>query len=148
MPVLGPALVAASLARFCKTYVALSRVGYTVVDILAVGSRSVGNSYIEDALDAVRLRITQANDPLPDAFRRQARVFPPDFITATSTAPDNLPAIFDKLGAFYAREAKNNMNTAVALLNPLITVFLGIVVVIVGMALFWPIIAMISSGGK
>ncbi len=144
LPVLGKALLASALARFCTTYVALSQVGFGSIDILEIGARSVGNPVVRDGLERARRAILNS-DSIADAFKKQSDVFPPDFVAATSISVDNLPAILGRMGDYYAKEAKNGMAAAIALIEPMMAAFLGLIAMAVGLALFLPIITLIKS---
>lgn len=144
LPVLGKALLASALARFCTTYVALSHVGFGSIDILEIGARSVGNPLVGDGLEKVRRSILNS-DSIADAFKKQSDVFPPDFVAATSISVDNLPVILDRMGDYYAKEAKNGMSAAIALIEPMMAGMLGLVAMLVGLALFLPLITLIKG---
>ena len=143
LPVVGPALSASALARFCETYATLARSGIKTVETLEMTGAVVGHPGYERAVARVRLSILN-NNLIADAFLAE-KTFPEEFRTGVAMGADDLAGVFEKLARHYVRESKNRISIMVASIEPLMVVLLGGFVLMAALSIILPIIALINA---
>jgi len=140
VPIVGPAMRATALARLCITYSNLAKNGFKTIGILEICARVVSDPILADAITRVRNAILEnVVTEVGEGFTKEGKAFPPEFLTAVSIAQNNLPKIFKKLARYYKREAEKKTDMAVRAIEPAMTVFLFVFVVIAGAGLILPI---------
>lgn len=149
LPIIGPAMRSTALARLCITYKNLSANGLKTLGILEICSRVVGDESVRAALLRVRQALLDNKaEQIGDAFVKENKVFPPEFLTAVSIAQSNLPEIFGKLADYYSSESKKRIDFAIATLEPLMTLIIGAFALSAGAALILPITQLINKMGQ
>ncbi|HPB31489.1 MAG TPA: type II secretion system F family protein [Candidatus Sumerlaeota bacterium] len=149
LPVFGPIFLKVSIAKFTRTLSTLIRAGVTILFALEITAKTAGNTVIEEAVFRTRVSIQSGESitkPLVDS-----NCFPP-MVTRMIDVGERtgaLETMLGKIADFY----EDQVNTAVAgltsLIEPLLIVFLGIVVGFIVISMFMPMFKMVEvlSGG-
>jgi type IV pilus assembly protein PilC len=145
MPVLGPILRKIAVARFCRTLSTLMGSGVPILDGLEITASTCGNAVVEDALLATR-RSVERGDTIA-APLRQTAVFPPVVVQmiGVGEATGALDTMLGKIADFYETEADAAVTGLVALLEPLMVAFLGLVVGGIVIAMYLPMFDLIGK---
>jgi type IV pilus assembly protein PilC len=145
LPVMGDVLTKVAVARFCRTLGTMLSSGVSILEALAICGRTSGNKVIEHAIDTVREAISQGRnvaDPLTET-----RVFP-DMVCqmiSVGEATGALDVMLNKVADFYEDEVDQAVESMTSLLEPLIMVFLGVIIGGLVIAMYLPIFSM--AGG-
>jgi hypothetical protein len=136
LPVFGPLFQKIAVARFSRTLGTLVSSGVPILDGLNIVSRAAGNKTIETAILNARASIREG-ETIAEPLNRSA-IFPPMVIQMISVGESTgaLDSMLGKIADFYDDEVDAAVAALTALLEPLLMVFLGIVIgimAIVGM---------------
>jgi type IV pilus assembly protein PilC len=145
MPVIGNLLVKSSVARFTRTLGTLVSSGVPILDSLEITARASGNAIIELAILATRDSIKEGKtiaEPL-----EATEVFPPMVVQMISVGEQSgaLDSMLAKIADFYEEEVDGAVEALTSAMEPLLIMFLGIVVGGVVIAMYMPMFTMISA---
>ncbi|MGY6630300.1 MAG: type II secretion system F family protein [Wenzhouxiangella sp.] len=142
LPVLGPVLEKSALARFSSTLATTFAAGVPLVDALDTVAGATGNIVYEKAVKQVREDVAVGHQ-LQLAMQQTGR-FPPMLIQMTAIGEEagSLDAMLNKVASFYEEEVNNTVDALSSLLEPLIIVFIGVVVGAMVVAMYLPIFQM------
>ncbi|MBI5180663.1 MAG: type II secretion system F family protein [Nitrospirae bacterium] len=146
-PVFGPLIRKVAVAKFTRTLSTLISSGVPILDGLEIVSRTAGNKVVEDALMGTRQSISEGKtiaDPLG-----KAKVFPPMVVQMISVgeATGALDAMLSKIADFYDEEVDNAVAALTSMLEPMLMVFLGVIVGFIVIAMYLPIFQMAALVG-
>ena len=147
LPVFGDLLTKVAVARFCRTLGTMLSSGVSILEALDICGRTSGNKVIEAAIVGVRKSISEGrniSDPL-----MESGVFP-DMVCqmiSVGEATGALDVMLNKVADFYEDEVDQAVEALTSLLEPLIMVFLGIVIGGLVIAMYLPIFTMASNVG-
>lgn len=138
-PVFGSLLRKASIARATRTLGTLVSSGVPILDALNITARTAGNKIVERALFAARASIRDGKtiaEPLIES-----KVFPPMVcqMTAVGETTGTLDAMLGKIADFYDDEVDNAVANLMSLLEPLVILYIGVVVGGLVVAMYLPI---------
>lgn len=145
MPVLGDVLRKAAVSRFTRTLGTLISSGVSILDGLEITAKTAGNRVIQDAIMASRASIA-GGDTIAAPLQKSA-VFPPMVISmiAVGEQTGGLDEMLSKIADFYDEEVDAAVGGLLALLEPIMIVFLGVVVGGMVVAMYLPIFDMINA---
>ncbi|MBA5865722.1 MAG: type II secretion system F family protein [Nitrospira sp. CR1.3] len=146
-PVFGDLIRKASVAKFTRTLGTLLSSGVPLLDGLIICAKTSGNKVIEEALLNARVSISGGKtiaDPLT-----QSQVFPKmvTHMIAVGESTGALDAMLGKIADFYEDEVDQAVASLTSLLEPLMMVFLGVVIGFIVIAMYLPIFKMASAIG-
>lgn len=136
LPVVGPILHKISLARFTNFFALMYRSGITILDALRAGEDIAANRVIADAIRRAGARIGNG-EGLTESFQSLS-VFPPLVIRMLRVGETTgaLDDALENVSYFYTREVSDSVEKSLKILEPALTVLLGLVMaVIVGSVL-------------
>lgn len=147
LPVFGDLLTKVAVARFCRTLGTMLSAGVSILEALDICGRTSGNKIIEGAIGKVRQGISEGrniSEPLAEA-----KVFPDMVVQMISVgeATGALDVMLNKVADFYEDEVDQSVEAMTSLLEPLIMVFLGVVIGGLVIAMYLPIFTMASNVG-
>jgi type IV pilus assembly protein PilC len=145
VPVLGDVIRKSSVSRFTRTLGTLISSGVSILDGLEITAKTSGNRVIHDAIMASRASI--AGGDTISAPLQKSQVFPPMVISmiAVGEQTGGLDEMLSKIADFYDEEVDAAVSGLLALLEPLMIVFLGVVVGGMVVAMYLPIFDMINA---
>jgi type IV pilus assembly protein PilC len=144
VPILGPLLQKAAIARFARTLSTLLGSGVPIIDSLDITARTAGNKVLEEAvlgsIGSIREGQTLAT-PLA-----KHPVFPPMVVQMVEIGDvtGELDSMLSKLADFYEEEVDRAVEALTAMLEPMMMVFLGTVLGFIIVAMYLPIFKMAS----
>jgi type IV pilus assembly protein PilC len=147
LPVFGPLFRKIAVARFSRTLGTLVSSGVPILDGLSIVSRTAGNRAIETAIMNARASIREG-ETIAEPLSRSGH-FPPMVIQmiAVGESTGALDAMLSKIAEFYEDEVDVAVGNLTSLLEPLLMVFLGVVIGGVVIAMYLPIFNMASAVG-
>ncbi len=146
-PVFGPLIHKVALSRFCRTYATLIRSGVPILRTLEIVSAASGMVQIEKACTEISKHVTQggqvseciAADPFfPSVMKHM--------IKAGETT-GNVDGMMGKIADFYDTEVEATTAALTSLIEPLLIVFLGVIIGGIVMAMFLPIFNLAAVAG-
>jgi type IV pilus assembly protein PilC len=145
IPVLGDVLRKSAVSRFTRTLGTLISSGVSILDGLEITAKTAGNRVIQDAIMASRSSIASGEtiaQPL-----QKSNVFPPMVISmiAVGEQTGGLDEMLSKIADFYDEEVDAAVSGLLSLLEPVMIVFLGVVVGGMVVAMYLPIFDMINA---
>ena len=145
MPVLGDVLRKSAVSRFTRTLGTLISSGVSILDGLEITAKTAGNRVIQDAIMASRASIA-GGDTIAAPLQKSA-VFPPMVISmiAVGEQTGGLDEMLSKIADFYDEEVDAAVSGLLALMEPAMIVFLGLVVGGMVVAMYLPIFDMMNA---
>ncbi|MGI8547369.1 MAG: type II secretion system F family protein [Gemmatimonadaceae bacterium] len=145
VPILGDVLRKSAVSRFTRTLGTLISSGVSILDGLEITAKTAGNRVIQDAIMASRASIA-GGDTIAQPLAKSA-VFPPMVISMISVGEQTggLDEMLSKIADFYDEEVDAAVSGLLAALEPLMIVFLGVIVGGMVVAMYLPIFDMINA---
>ncbi|HLY08564.1 MAG TPA: type II secretion system inner membrane protein GspF [Planctomycetota bacterium] len=142
IPVLGNLIKKSSISRFAMTFATLLESGLPVLEAMGVVRKVVDNELLAETLDTVRQKIAEGADiatPL-----KQSKVFPPvvGYMISVGEESGRLEELLKKTAEAYDEEVEVAAQKMTALLEPLMIVFMAVVVGFIVLAILLPILQM------
>jgi type IV pilus assembly protein PilC len=146
-PVLGDVLRKSAVSRFTRTLGTLISSGVSILDGLEITAKTSGNRVIQDAIMESRSSI--AGGETIAAPLKKSQVFPPMVISmiAVGEQTGGLDEMLTKIADFYDEEVDAAVSGLLALMEPVMIVFLGVVVGGMVVAMYLPIFDMVNAAG-
>ena len=137
-PLVGNILLRAYLARFARSFAIAYGAGVPIVQGMGVVGRSVGNDYISKHVAQMREGIERGESLTRTAGR--SGIFTPVVMQmfAAGEEAGNLEEMMIHVADFYEEEVDYDIKTLSDKLEPLIYVFVGILVLILALGIFVP----------
>jgi len=145
LPVLGLLMRKIAVARFTRTLGTLISSGVPILEGLDITARTSGNAVIEKALIQVRKSLEEGKsltDPL-----KESEVFP-GMVTqmiAVGEQTGAMDAMLQKIADFYEEEVDAAVKDLLTALEPIMIVFLGLVVGGVVISMYLPLFSLIGK---
>ena len=140
MPIIGDIFKKISISRFSRTFATLVKSGVPITSTLDIVAKTSGNKLIEEAVISAKKSI-QEGVPLSKPLE-ESGLFPPMVVkmVAVGERSGKLEFMLGKIAQFYEEQTDAVISGLASIIEPLLIVFLGIVVGSIVVALFLPII--------
>jgi len=147
MPVLGPVISKVAIARFTRTLGTLISSGVPILQALTIVKETSGNVIVGDAVAAVHESVKEGETIT--APLEASNVFPPMVISMVDVGEQTgaLPEMLMKIADNYDEEVDNAVSAMTSLLEPIMIVFLAVIVGSIVIALFLPLITLMDKVG-
>jgi type IV pilus assembly protein PilC len=147
MPVIGMLLRKVAVAKFTRTMGTMLSSGVAILEALDIVAKTSGNRVVENAIYSVRSGISEGRtmaDPL-----QVSGVFPAMVcqMIAVGESTGALDAMLEKIADFYDEEVDQAVENLTAMIEPMMIVFLGIVVGGLIVSMYLPIFKMAGAVG-
>ncbi len=144
LPVFGTLIRKVAVARFTRTLGTLVSSGVPILEGLRITARTAGNRVVEKAVLETRASVT-AGKTLAEPLKAST-VFPPMVVQMISVGEQTgaLDAMLNKIADFYDDEVDTAVGALTALLEPLMIVFLGVVIGGLVIAMYLPIFRLVT----
>ncbi|HAR94779.1 MAG TPA: pilus assembly protein PilC [Deltaproteobacteria bacterium] len=147
IPIFGILLKKASVARVTRTLSTLLSSGVSILESFVIVAKTAGNRIIEDALLKARVSISEGksiSDPLKDSG-----IFPPMVVQMVQVGESTgaLDNMLNKIADFYEEDVDNMVANLTSLLEPVLMVFLGVILGGLIVAMYLPIFQLGSVVG-
>jgi type IV pilus assembly protein PilC len=139
LPVVGSLLQRIAVARFSRTLGTMVSSGVPILESMDIVAKTAGNKIIEEAIVKARGSISEGKtiaEPLAESH-----VFPPMVtqMVAVGEATGALDVMLNKIADFYDDEVDSAVEALTALLEPLLMIFLGVVIGGLVIAMYLPV---------
>jgi type IV pilus assembly protein PilC len=138
-PVIGPVIRKVVVARFTRTLGTLLSSGVPILDSLEITAKTAGNRTVKRAIMYAREKISEGKDmagPLAET-----RVFPPMVVQMMGVGEQTgaMDTMLQKIADFYEDEVDVAVKALTDMIEPIMMVFLGVVVGGLIIAMYLPI---------
>jgi type IV pilus assembly protein PilC len=145
LPVFGLLLRKVAVAKFTRTMGTMLASGVAILEALDIVAKTAGNRTVEKAIYNVRSGIAEGRtmaDPLTESG-----VFPPMVcqMIAVGESTGALDAMLDKIADFYDEEVDQAVENMMAMIEPIMLVFLGVTIGGLVVAMYLPIFKMAGA---
>jgi type IV pilus assembly protein PilC len=146
-PIFGNLVHKIALSRFCRTYATLIRSGVPILRTLEIVAAASGKVQVEDACVEITRHVSQggqvseilATNPFFPAMMKH--------MVKAGESTGNVDGMMNKIADFYDVECEATVSALTSLIEPLLIVFLGVVVGGIVMAMFLPIFQLGAVAG-
>jgi type IV pilus assembly protein PilC len=147
MPVIGPVVSKVAISRFTRTLGTLVSSGVPILQALTIVKETAGNVVISNAVNAVHESVKEGETIT--APLEASGVFPPMVISMVDVGEQTgaLPEMLLKIADNYDDEVDNAVSAMTSLLEPIMIVFLAVIVGSIVIAMFLPLIDMMNNIG-
>lgn len=137
-PVIGKILFEGTMARFARTFSMTYRSGVPLVQGLTLTARAVENEYIGQAVNDMRTGIERGESLSRTAAA--AGLFSPLVLQMLSIGEEtgDVDAMLTETAEFYEREVDYDLRNLSAYIEPILLVFLAVLVLILALGVFLP----------
>ncbi|NWF57043.1 MAG: type II secretion system F family protein [Syntrophaceae bacterium] len=138
IPLLGPLFLKISLSRFTYMFVMLNRSGIPILQTLEITSSTLNNSYLSRSIESISQLIREGRS-LAQAMK-ETQKFTPLVIqmVAVGESSGTLDAMLSSITEYYDREIEDSIRRMSTYIEPILTLFLGGVVLFLALAVFLP----------
>ena len=145
MPLFGDLNRKSSISRFSRTLGTLVTSGVPILQALNITRETAGNTIIADAIGKVHDSVKEGESIVSPL--ESSGVFPPMVISMVDVGEETgqLPEMLLKIAEVYDDEVDNSVSGLTSLLEPIMIVFLALIVGTIVIALFLPLISIISG---
>ncbi len=148
LPVFGDILRKVAVARFTRTLGTMISSGVPILDALNICAKTAGNRVVESDVQRCRVSISEGKsivDPLSESV-----VFPTMVISmiGVGESTGQLDAMLQKIADFYEDEVDNAVAAMKQLIEPLMILFLGVLIGGLVVSMYLPIFKMGSIVGN
>jgi type IV pilus assembly protein PilC len=146
-PIFGNLIHKIALSRFCRTYATLIRSGVPILRTLEIVSAASNKCQIEDACEEIAKHVSQGGQ-VSEVLASNA-FFPPmmKHMVKAGESTGNVDGMMNKIADFYDVECEATVSALTSLIEPMLIVFLGVVVGGIVMAMFLPIFQLGAVAG-
>jgi type IV pilus assembly protein PilC len=146
-PIFGNLVHKIALSRFCRTYATLMRSGVPILRTLEIVASASGKCQVEDACAEIAKHVSQGGQ-VSDIMAVNP-FFPPmmKHMVKAGETTGNVDGMMNKIADFYDTECDATVGALTSLIEPLLIVFLGVVVGGIVMAMFLPIFQLGAVAG-
>jgi type IV pilus assembly protein PilC len=145
LPLVGPILRKIILSRFASIFALMYSSGITILDAIKSSEETAGNLVIQDALQTVGQQIADGKN-VTAAFQ-EVGIFPPLVVRMlrVGEATGALDTALLNVSYFYTREVRESIAKMQVMIEPALTVVLGLILGWVMLSVLGPIYDMISK---
>lgn len=145
MPAIGMMMRKVAVAKFTRTLGTLISSGVPILQALEVTAQTAGNVVIADAVDKTRVSIREGEsiaDPL-----KTSGVFPPMVVQMIAVGEETgeLDKMLSKIADFYDSEVDTAVKGITSIIEPIVIVFMGVVIGGIVMAVFMPMLKLVNQ---
>lgn len=145
IPVIGQILHNASIARFARTLATTFEAGVPLVEALESVAGATGNTVYEKATHRIREDVAVGYQM--NMAMKQVNLFPHMVVQMTAIGEEAgaLDTMLYKVAEFYEEEVNNAVDALASLIEPMIMIFIGVVVGGLVIAMYLPIFKLAAA---
>jgi MSHA biogenesis protein MshG len=138
IPLAGKIVQKATLARFARSFALALRSGVPVERALAVVAQTADNQFIASRIEQLRLQVERGDTILRSAAA--SGIFTPVVLQMIAVGEETgaVDELMDEVASLYGNDVQYELKTLSQQIEPILVVFLGIVVLILALGVFLP----------
>jgi type IV pilus assembly protein PilC len=145
LPVVGELTLKMSIARFSRTFGTLINSGVPMMRSLEIVGETMDNAVLQQAIEDTRTSIREGNKLSAPLVR--SGLFPTMVTTMIDVGEESgrLSEMLVKVGDFYDQEVEATVKGLTSMIEPLLIIFLGVVVGFIAISIMTPIFKLVNS---
>ena len=138
-PIAGQIIRKATLARFARSFALAMRSGVPIIQALTTVAQTVDNDFIAGKVEDMREGVERGESILRVVTK--AGVFTPVVMQMIAVGEESgaLEEMLEEIARMYQEEVEYELKTLSAKIEPILIVFLGVILLILAMGIFLPI---------
>jgi type II secretory pathway component PulF len=138
IPVFGPLFLKIALSRFAYIFVMLNRSGIPILQTLEITAATIDNVILSQTIEEIKRKV-QGGSSLTNAMSESGR-FTPLVVQMLSVGESSgtLDEMLMRVTEYYDLEVENSIKKLSSYVEPTLTFFLGVVVLLLALAVFLP----------
>ncbi len=147
IPIFGMLIMKTSMSQFAYNMAAMLNSGIDISKTFSLLEKVVQNKCISNSISTVHMKI-RGGSSITEAMT-ESRLFPPLVLQMFSVGEStgSLPQVLEKVKEYYERDVANSIKKAFAVIEPAITIILGLIVGGVAVTLFLTLYKIIIAVG-
>jgi type II secretory pathway component PulF len=138
IPVFGRLFLIAALSRFAHTFVMLNKSGIPILQILEITSTTVNNVILSQSIEEISRKVREGSS-LADAMRESGKFTPLVIqMVAVGESSGTFDEMLVRITEYYDIELENSIKKMTTYIEPALTLFMGVVVLFLALAVFLP----------
>lgn len=139
IPIAGKIILKATLSRFARSFALASRSGVPVVQALTTVAQTVDNDFIARKVEKMREGVERGESVLRTAIN--AGVFTPVVLQMVAVGEESgsIDDMMEEVAQLYQQEVEYELKTLSSQIEPILIIFLAILVLILALGVFLPI---------
>lgn len=148
LPIFGPIFRNVAVSKLTRTLAILSRSGVNILEAFEISGKVSGNKVIEQATDQIRTDL-QAGESIAEPMAKTGKfsVFVVKMV-AVGEQTGELEKMLTKVSDYYEDQINETLANLNSMLEPVIIVFLGVIIGFIVLAMFLPIFKLTQTIGK
>ena len=149
-PIFGPIAQKMAISRFCHVLDTLDRTGVPILEALEIAGKTAGNTFIEDRLAKVHTDVQMGKKVALSINKYTHDIFPPHVLKMIQVGEDAgaMDDMLSEIGEMTDAEVQDRVLKLTATLEPVITVVMGVMILVLALAIFLPIWDMYEALSK
>ncbi len=145
-PVVKKVIYNLAIQRFATTFSSLLRAGVPILEALRITADTVGHPGIHASIMRIADEGVAKGLTLGEAFRRET-IFPfvVTNLVAISEKAGHLDEILETLGTFYESEIDSSIKNAVAFVEPVLLLFIGLIIGTIALSIIVPVYQLVGQ---
>lgn len=145
LPVVGRLTVRSACATLCRTLSLLLASGLTLTESLELAAGNMNNIYFKEAVRSIRGMVAEGWTLSRSV--QETRIFPPMISNLTGVGEEagDLQGMLGKLADYYDEEVEEATQRLLAMLEPIVILFMAVFVVIIVFSIFLPMLNMTKA---
>ncbi len=145
-PIARDMMKAIGVVRFLRTLGNLLTAGVPILEALNITAYSLGHYGMQDSVLDIK-KIIESGSQLSEGMEKHPNYFSPVIVGLVRVGEEtgNLGGIMVEVSEFYDDELNNALKNAMALLEPLLLLFMGIIVGAIALSVLLPIYQLVSK---
>lgn len=150
MPVMGPVMSKVAISRFTRTLGTLVSSGVPILQSLNIVKETAGNVVVAKAVSGVHEAVKEGEPITRPLETAKGGIFPPMVVSMVEVGEQTgaLPEMMLRIADQYDEEVDNAVAAMTSLIEPIMIVFLAVIVGSIVIAMFLPLIVMIEKIGN
>ncbi|MDR0702001.1 MAG: type II secretion system F family protein [Azoarcus sp.] len=138
IPIAGKIVTKATLSRFARSFALASKSGVPIIQALTNVAQTVDNAFIADKITRMRDGVERGESVLRNAIA--SGIFTPMVIQMIAVGEEagSLDDMLQDVADMYQREVEYELKTLSQQIEPILIVFLGVLVLILALGIFLP----------
>lgn len=146
LPLFGPMLIDYQLALISQLFSTLFKSGLPISESINIVSEAATNIIYQESLDKIANRVKKGTT-LSESMNNMPKLYHPNFINIISVGEKSgsLEESFKYLTEFYSKEVRNKTKRLPTVIEPILLVFIGLIIGVVALSIISPIYELTSG---
>ena len=140
-PIFGPINQRMSLSRFCHVFETLDKSGVPILESLDIAGKTVGNTFIQSRLSKVKGDVEMGRKIARSLQDHTKDIFPAHVLKMINVGEESgaMDEMLKEIAEMIDIETEDLVKKLTATIEPVITVFMGIMILTLSLSIFLPI---------